>query len=145
MTITGQSALPKEDIDRMVSDAEQYAAEDAKRRQEAEARNTADSLLYRTDKLVTDNGEQIPADLKAKLEEAQTGLREAMGGDDVEAITTKSDDLMRLSQEVGQAIYAAGAADQAGAQTAASATPEDDDDTIVDAEVVEDDDDTDRS
>jgi molecular chaperone DnaK len=143
MTITGQSALPKEDIDRMVRDAEAHAEEDRRRKEEAEVRNTADNLLYQTDKLVRDNGEKIDAALKARLEESQGKVRDALKGEDIEAIKSSTDDLMRVSQEVGQALYAAGAQDQAGAQStggfAGDATADDDD--IVDAEVVDDGDD----
>jgi len=139
MTITGQSALPKEDIDRMVRDAEAFAEEDRKRRVEADARNNADTLLYSTEKLVRDNGDKISAEHKARLEESQGKLRSALEGSDADAITTATDDLMRVSQEVGQALYAAGAADQAGQATtggfAGSQASSDDD--IVDAEVVD--------
>jgi molecular chaperone DnaK len=144
MTITGQSALPKEDIDRMVRDAEQHAEEDRKRKEEADVRNSADNLLYQTDKLVRDNGEKIDESMKAKLEEAQGGVREALKGEDIESIRTSTDDLMRISQEIGQALYAAGAQDQAGQQTAGGFTGEQaggDDDDIVDAEVVDEGDD----
>ena len=140
MQITGQSALPKEDIDRMVKDAEQYAEEDRRRREEADARNNADNLLYQTDKLVKENDEKIGPELKAKVEEAQGKVREALGGTDVGAIKSASDELSQVSQEVGQALYAAGAEEQAGAQTQASATGSEDED-IVDAEVVDEDDD----
>ncbi|MBA2528852.1 MAG: molecular chaperone DnaK [Euzebyales bacterium] len=136
MTITGQSALPKEDIDRMVRDAEAFADEDRRRRAEADARNNADTLLYSTEKLVRDSGDKISAEHKARLEESQGAVREALKGDDADAITRASEDLMRVSQEVGQALYAAGAADQAGAQTADSATGGGDEE-IVDAEVVD--------
>ncbi len=136
MTITGQSALPKEDIDRMVRDAEAFADEDRRRRVEADARNNADTLLYSTEKLVRDSGDKISAEHKARLEESQGAVREALKGDDADAITRASEDLMRVSQEVGQALYAAGAADQAGAQTADSATGGGDEE-IVDAEVVD--------
>ncbi|CAN5622501.1 MAG: molecular chaperone DnaK [Actinomycetota bacterium] len=139
MTITGQSALPKEDIDRMVRDAEAFAEEDRKRRVEADARNNADTLLYSTEKLVRDNGDKISAEHKARLEESQGKVRSALEGSDADAITTATDDLMRVSQEVGQALYAAGAADQAGQATtggfADGQTSSDDD--IVDAEVVD--------
>lgn len=139
MTITGQSALPREDIDRMVREAEQHAWEDRKRRQEAEARNTADNLLYQTEKLLKDNADKISAEHKAKLEQTQGQLREAISSDDIQSIRNASDELMRVSQEVGQALYAAGGADQAGQQTAggfAGGGAEDEDD-IVDAEVVD--------
>jgi molecular chaperone DnaK len=143
MTITGQSALPKDDIDRMVRDAEQHAEEDRKRREEAEARNTADNLLYQTEKLVTDNDDKISAEHKAKLEQTQGQLREALKGDDVQSIRNATDELMRISQEVGQALYTASSADQAGQQTSGGFTDANaaDDDDIVDAEVVDDDDD----
>jgi molecular chaperone DnaK len=142
MTITGQSALPKDDIDRMVRDAEQHAEEDRKRREEAEVRNTADNLLYQTEKLVTDNADKISAEHKAKLEQTQGQLREALKSDNVQTIRNASDELMRVSQEVGQAMYAAGAADQAGQQTAGGFTDTGGgDDDIVDAEVVDEGDD----
>jgi molecular chaperone DnaK len=145
MTITGQSALPKDDIDRMVRDAEQHAEEDRKRREEAEVRNTADNLLYQTEKLVNDNADKISAEHKAKLEQTQGQLREALKSDDVQTIRNASDELMRVSQEVGQALYAAGAADQAGQQSTSGFTSDGSsasaDDDIVDAEVVDEGDD----
>lgn len=139
MTITGQSALPREDIDRMVREAEQHAEEDKKRRAEAEARNTADNLLYQTEKLVKDNADKISDEHKAKLEQTQGQLREAIKSDDIQSIRNASDELMRVSQEVGQALYAAGAADQAGQQATGGFTGGQDtaDDDIVDAEVVD--------
>jgi molecular chaperone DnaK len=143
MTITGQSALPKDDIDRMVRDAEQHADEDRRRREEAEARNTADNLLYQTEKLVKDNDDKISAEHKAKLEQTQGQLREALKSDDIQSVRNASDELMRVSQEVGQALYAAGAADQAGQQTTGGFTDggQTADDDIVDAEVVDEGDD----
>jgi molecular chaperone DnaK len=139
MTITGQSALPREDIDRMVREAEQHAEEDKKRRAEAEARNTADNLLYQTEKLVKDNADKISDEHKAKLEQTQGQLREAIKSDDIQSIRNASDELMRVSQEVGQALYAAGAADQAGQQATGGFAGGDGaaDDDIVDAEVVD--------
>jgi molecular chaperone DnaK len=141
MTITGQSALPKDDIDRMVRDAEQHAEEDRKRREEAEVRNTADNLLYQTEKLVKDNADKISAEHKAKLEQTQGQLREALKSDNVQTIRNASDELMRVSQEVGQALYASGTADQAGQQTAGGGFTDaggaGNDDDIVDAEVVD--------
>lgn len=143
MTITGQSALPKDDIDRMVRDAEQHAEEDRKRREEVDVRNTADSLLYQTEKLVKDNDDKISPEHKAKLEQTQGQLREALKTDDIQSVRNASDELMRVSQEVGQALYAAGSADQAGQQSTggfANAGTGDDED-IVDAEVVDEGDD----
>lgn len=141
MTITGQSALPRDDIDKMIRDAEQYAEQDRLAREAAEVRNAADSLLFQSEQLVSENGEQIEADAKAKLEQAQTDLREALKGDDTEAVKTASDALMRVSQEIGQALYAASAAAAGAGAGATGPSPEDDDD-IVDAEVVDEDDDT---
>jgi molecular chaperone DnaK len=134
MTISGQSALPREDIDRMIRDAEQYAEEDRRAREAAETRNAADSLLFQTEQLLRDNGEQLQPDQRARLEESQDAVRTALQGDDVEAVRTASDALMRVSQEIGQALYAA-AADQPGP---AASGPVDDDE-VVDAEVVDDD------
>jgi molecular chaperone DnaK len=146
MTITGQSALPKDQIDQMVRDAEAHAEEDRRRRAEADARNHADTLLYQTDKLLTDNGDKVSAEHKAQLEEAQGKVRDALNGTDAEVITKATEDLMRISQEVGQAMYAATAADQSaqgatgdfGGDAGGAAG----DDDIVDAEVVDEGDDT---
>jgi len=143
MTITGQSALPKEDIDRMVRDAEAHADEDRRRREEADARNSADTLLYQTDKLVRDNGDKIGPEIKARLEDAQGKVRTALEGSDVESLKTSTDELIRVSQEAGQAIYAASSQEQAGQQTTGdfSQGQAQADDDIVDAEVVDEDDD----
>lgn len=136
MTITGQSALPREDIDRMIADAEKFAEEDRKAREAAEVRNAADNLLFQTEQLVSDNADAIDADAKARLEQAQGDLREALKGEDTQAIQTASDELMRVSQEIGQALYAA-TGGEAGPTAASGPAPEDDD--IVDAEVVDED------
>jgi molecular chaperone DnaK len=144
MTVTGGTALPKEDIDKMIRDAEQHAEEDRKRREAAETRNQADNLLYQTEKLAKDNDDKIDASAKAKLEEAQGQVREALKGEDSEAIKTATENLMRVSQEVGQALYAAtgqqAGAGQAGGQPGGEAASEDED--IVDAEVVDEGDET---
>src|SRR4051812_45488889 len=151
MTVTGGSALPKDDIDRMMREAEQYAEEDRKRREAAETRNQAESLQYQTEKFLAENGEKIPADKKEELGEALTELRSALGGSDINAIKAAQEKVARVSQEVGGALYAqqseAGAAGAgAGAGTpgdgATSGTTTGDDD-VVDAEIV-DDEDTDR-
>ena len=143
MTITGQSALPKDQIDQMIRDAEAHAEEDRRRKAEADARNQADTLLYQTEKLVKDNGDKISAEHKAQLEDAQGKVRDALNGTDAEVISKAADDLMRISQEVGQAMYAAGAADQSAQGTTGEAGGAGDaDDDIVDAEVVDEGDDT---
>ena len=154
MTITGGSALPKDDIDRMMKDAEAHAEEDKKRRDEAETRNLAESLQYQTEKFLAENGDKIPADKKDELGEALTELRSALGGSDIESIKTAQEKVARISQEVGGALDAqageagdagpAGAAGAAGATAAAApgAGGQPGDDDVVDAEIV--DEDTDR-
>jgi molecular chaperone DnaK len=139
MTITGQSALPKDDIERMVRDAEAHAEEDRRRREEADARNHADNLVYQTEKLIRESGERISAEHKARLEEAQGKVREALKGSDIDAIRNSADELMRVSSEVGQAMYAASAAEQAGQQAGAgyAGASGSRDEDIVDAEVVD--------
>ena len=106
MTITGGSALPKDDIERMMKDAEAHAEEDKKRREEAETRNLAESLQYQTEKFLAENGEKIPADKKEELGEALTELRSALGGSDIAAIKPAQEKVARVSQEVGGALYA---------------------------------------
>ncbi|GAB47715.1 molecular chaperone DnaK [Mobilicoccus pelagius] len=157
MTISGGSALPKEEIDRMVREAEQHAEEDKKRREEAEARNTAEQLVYSTDKFLTDNGDTVPEDTKKPVEEALTDLKVALGKTGDEAVSadelnTKVAKLNEVSQAMGAAMYAATQAEgeQAGAQSgpfpgaedagAAGGQASGADDDVVDAEVVDDDD-----
>jgi molecular chaperone DnaK len=153
MTITGGSALPKEDIERMMKDAEAHAEEDKRRREEAETRNLAESLQYQTEKFLAENGDKIPADKKEELGEALTELRSALGGSDIAAIKAAQEKVARVSQEVGGALYAqqaeagaagAGAAGDAGTPGGATggatgATASDDD--VVDAEIVDEDND----
>jgi molecular chaperone DnaK len=155
MTITGGSALPKDDIERMMRDAEAHAEEDKRRREEAETRNLAESLQYQTEKFLAENGDKIPADKKEELGEALTELRSALGGSDIAAIKAAQEQVARVSQEVGGALYAqqaeAGAAGAAGAGAAGDAgtpggatgatgaTASDDD--VVDAEIIDEDND----
>lgn len=143
MTITGGSALPKEDIDRMVREAEEHAAEDKKRREEADVRNQAESFAYSTEKVLADNGDKVPDDVKTQVTEAITELRTALAGDDVEAIKAKQAALTAVSQKIGEAIYQSDAAAD-GSPTAGPAgdapegAPQDED--VVDAEIVDEDD-----
>jgi molecular chaperone DnaK len=143
MTITGGSALPREDIDQMVKDAEAHAAEDARRREAAEARNQGDQLAYQTEKLLREHDDKVPADAKAKAESALGELREALKGDDVEQIRARTEALMGVSQELGQAIYAAGGetAGPAGPGGPSGASAAGDTEDVVDAEVVDEGDD----
>src|SRR6195952_903400 len=105
MTISGGSALSKDDIDRMMKEAEQYADEDKARRDEAETRHLAEALQYQTEKFLAENGDKIPAEKKDELGEALTDLRSALGGSDIAAIKTAQEKVARVSQEVGGALY----------------------------------------
>ena len=138
MTISGGSALSKDEIDRMVKEAEQYAAEDASRRDAVEARNQADQLVYTTEKFLEDNADKIPDDVKtevgADVEALKSTLENAeASADDINAGITK---LGESSQKMGAAMYAAAEADEAAAGGATGATGEQDDD-VVDAEIVD--------
>ncbi|MCA1282462.1 molecular chaperone DnaK, partial [Saccharopolyspora sp. 7B] len=122
--ISGGSALPKEDIDRMVSDAEAHADEDRNRREEAETRNQAETLVYQTEKVLTDNDDKLPAELKERVRSSIGAANEALRGQDVSAIRTAVDKLASESQELGQAIYGnagGGAGPSAGAAGAGGA------------------------
>ncbi len=140
MTITGQSQLPKDDIERMVKDAEAHAEDDRRRREEAEIRNNADSLVYQTEKLLSDQGEKFQGDEKDKVDSALTSLKEALGGSDTEAIKTATDTLLTASQSFSQRLYEeASHADAASAGSAtAGGADEGSDDEVVDAEIVDD-------
>jgi molecular chaperone DnaK len=146
MTITGGSALSKDEIDRMVADAETHADEDRKRREAAEARNQAETLVFQTEKFIADNDEKLPSDIKEKVQAAVGELQEALKGEDTEAIKAASEKVATESQQLGQALYAqqqadgtaggtAGAAGAAGDPGADTGGPDD----VVDAEIVDDD------
>jgi molecular chaperone DnaK len=131
MTITGGTALSKDEIDKMQKDAEAFAEEDRKRREQAEVRNNADQLVYQVDKALTEYGDKIPAEDREAVVAANDEAKEALKGDDVEAIRTKTDALMQAFQKVGQAMYSAQQAQQAeggggdaGASGSAAAGPE---------------------
>ncbi|GAA1139877.1 molecular chaperone DnaK [Ornithinicoccus hortensis] len=156
MTISGGSALPKEEIERMIKDAEAHAEEDKKRREETESRNTAEQLVYSTEKFLADNGDKVQGDARGPVDEALNDLKEALkpeSGASAEDIKTKTEKLSAESQKMGAALYA----DQsAGAEGAGAGFPggegfpgAGDDaqagsagDDVVDAEVVEDDEET---
>jgi molecular chaperone DnaK len=120
MTITGGTALSKEDIDRMVADAEKFAAEDHARRETAEARNTADNLVYQVDKALVEYGDKVPAEEREAVTKANDELKEALKGENVEDIKSKTDALMQAYQRIGQAMYAEQQAAQAGEAQAAA-------------------------
>jgi molecular chaperone DnaK len=134
MTITGQSAMSKEDIDRMVRDAESHAEDDRRRKEEAEVRNNADSLVYQTEKVLREHGDKITGDEKDAVDSALTELKAAVDGDDLERIRHATDALMSASQTFSQKLYESAAA-ESGAAGAASSAPNDDD--VVDAEIVD--------
>ncbi|GAA1914493.1 molecular chaperone DnaK [Nocardioides hwasunensis] len=138
MTISGGSALGKDEIDRMVKEAEQYAEEDAKRREAVEARNQGDQLVYTTEKFLTDNAEKLPDDVKTEVQADVDALKETLAKEDAtsEEITAGVTKLNESSQKMGAALYAAAEADQAAAGGATGATGEADDD-VVDAEIVD--------
>jgi molecular chaperone DnaK len=115
MTITGGSALPKEDIERMMRDAEAHAEEDKRRKEEAEVRNQADTLVYQTEKFLRDEGEKVPADEKASVETAIADLKKALDGGDISAIQSGTEHLAAESQKMGAAMYAANQAAAGGA------------------------------
>ena len=106
MTITGGSGLPKDDIERMMRDAEQYAEEDRQRREAVEARNTADSLVYQTEKFIADNDDKLPADAKSEVQSSIENVKNALAGEDAAAIKSATDELARTSQKLGAALYA---------------------------------------
>ena len=138
MTISGGSALGKDEIDRMVKEAEQYAEEDAKRREAVEARNQGDQLVYTTEKFLADNDDKLPEDVKTEVRPDVDALKETLAKEDAssEDITAGITKLGESSQKMGAAMYAAAEADQAAAGGATGATGESDDD-VVDAEIVD--------
>ena len=137
IVIQDGSGLSKEEIDQMIKDAEDHAAEDAKRREEADARNQAESTIYQTEKFVSENEDKIPADKKDSLNSAIAEAKTALEGSDVDAIKAAVEKVNTEAQAVGQAIYEASAAEGAEAGEGASAGSDDDD--VVDAEVVDED------
>lgn len=139
VTITGGSALPKEEIDRMVKEAEAHAAEDAKRREEAELRNTAEQQAYQIEKLLDDNKDKLPEDIASDVKSSVDELKKALEGDDVEAIKAAQNSLNEKSQKIGEALYAQQASEQGAAGEQAEQQTSDED--VVDAEIVDDEDD----
>ncbi|MDO5064342.1 MAG: molecular chaperone DnaK [Actinomyces bowdenii] len=143
MTISGGSALPKEDIDRMVKDAEAHAEEDRKRREDAETRNAAEQQAYSIDKLLKDNKDKLPQDVHSEVSEAVADLKKALEGEDIEPVKTAQEKLNSVAQKVGEALYAADQASEAagstpGGESATEGASQDED--IVDAEIVDDED-----
>ncbi|MER6505142.1 Hsp70 family protein, partial [Streptomyces sp. NPDC001455] len=135
MTVTGGSSLPKDEVNRMREEAEQYAEEDHRRREAAESRNQGEQLVYQTEKFLKDNEDKVPADVKTEVETAVNELKEKLKGEDSAEIRTATEKVAAVSQKLGQAMYAGAQADgdpQPGAQQAKA------DDDVVDAEIVDD-------
>ena len=156
MTITGGSALPKDDIERMMRDAQDHADDDKKRRDEAETRNLAEQLQWQTEKFLAESGDKLPEDNRGTIQEALGDLRGALGGNDMDKIKSAHENLAKVSQEAGSLLYAQQQADGtegapgpdgtqapgagAGATGATGAAgPAGGADDVVDAEIVEDD------
>lgn len=143
MTITGQSSLSKDEIDRMVKDAESHAEEDRRRREEAEVRNNADSLVYQTEKVLREQGDKVSADERSAVEQPLADLKKALEGSDAAAIRSATEALMTASQAFSQKLYEAAARDANAAGTSASGQGGThgagavNDDEIVDAEIVD--------
>ena len=140
MTITGGTALSKDDIDRMVQDAEKFAAEDHQRREAAEARNAGDQLTYQVDKSLEEWGDKVPEADREELKKLSDGLKDALKGEDVETIKAGTDALMKRFQGVGQAMYEqaqAGAAQQAAAAGGGEAGSPLGDEDVVEGEIVD--------
>lgn len=141
MTITGQSSLNKDDIDRMVKDAEAHAEDDRRRKEEAEIRNNADGLVYQIEKLLREQGDKLPDDEKTRVEAALKDLKESLGGTDNEAIKRATESLATASQTATQKLYEAAAAANSGGGSGGSgdggASSSAADDEVIDAEIVD--------
>ncbi|TCO15377.1 molecular chaperone DnaK [Kribbella steppae] len=141
MTVTGGSALPKDDIDKMVRDAEQYAEEDRQRREAVESRNQAEGLVYQTEKFLSENEDKVPDDVKTEVKDGVAELKKALEGDDADAIKAASEKLAQSSQKMGAAMYAnaqaAGGSEESASSDDTSSSSSDDD--VVDAEIVDED------
>jgi len=144
MTISGGSALPKEDIDRMVKEAEAHAEEDKKRREDAETRNSAEQQAYSVEKLLKDNKDKLPESVHSEVSGAVDGLKKALEGEDIEPVKSAQEKLNEVAQKIGEALYQHEQAEQQTQQPQSSAgasseAPAEDDD-IVDAEIIDDED-----
>ena len=136
MTISGGSALSKDEIDRMMREAETHAEEDKQRRDEVEVRNTAESLVYQTEKFLADNADKVPADAKSNVDGPLDELKKAIEENDIPAMRSATDKVAQASQSLGAAMYAQ--AQEAGsAESGFGGEQESADDDIVDAEIVD--------
>jgi molecular chaperone DnaK len=133
MTITGGTALGKDEIDRMMKDAEAHAEEDRQRREEAEVRNNADSLVFQTERLLADNGDKVEPAERERIESSLTALKDALAGPDIAAVRTAHEALIAASQEFAQRLYASASAQQSAPGGAQAPS----DDEVADAEIVD--------
>ncbi|EPR77532.1 Chaperone protein DnaK [Leifsonia rubra CMS 76R] len=138
MTITGGSSLSKEDIERMVQEGEEHAADDKARREAAEVRNSAEQLAYSTGKLIKDNDDKLPDEIKAEVQADVDALNTALAGDDEAAVKTAFDKLSESQQKLGEAIYKHQEENPEAAESTEAPADENSDEDIVDAEVVDD-------
>ncbi|MCW2548012.1 MAG: Chaperone protein dnaK [Mycobacterium sp.] len=134
MTISGGSALPRDEVDRMMKEAEQYAEDDKKRREEVEVKNQGEGLVYQTERFLAENGDKVSEEARTEVEEKLGALRAVVGGNDIAAIRTAVDELAKASSAMGSALYA----EQAAAGGTAGATDAGAED-VVDAEIVDED------
>src|SRR5436189_1491386 len=137
MVISGGTALDKDDINQMIRDAEAHAEEDKRKREEAETRNTADSLAYQTEDLLKQQGDKVPAEDRTKMEDALKALKDALAGPDIEAVKHAHEALLATSQEFTKRLYPNAQAQQSSGPGDAGAPPSDDE--VADAEIVDDD------
>jgi molecular chaperone DnaK len=135
VTITGGGSLPKEDIERMVREAEEHAAEDKARREEQETRNTAENFAYSTEKVIKENDDKLPEEVKAEVQADIDALKTALAGEDIEAVKSANEKLNTSAMKLGEALAAAASSEEAPAEEANSG------EDVVDAEVVEEEDD----
>jgi molecular chaperone DnaK len=138
MVISGGTALGKDDIERMIKEAEAHAAEDRQKREEAETRNTADTLAWQTENLLKEQGDKVPADDREKIEVALKNLKEALAGSDVDAIKHAHELLLAASNDFTRRLYENVQAQQSAAGAASEASQPSDDE-VADAEIVDDD------
>ncbi|GAA4511914.1 molecular chaperone DnaK [Brevibacterium yomogidense] len=139
MTITGGSAMEKDDIERMVREAEEHAEEDKKRREAQDVRNNAETLAYQTEKLVSENEDKLPEDVKTEITSDVDALKEALKGEDEDAVKTAYDRLVENQQKIGEAIYSQQTDEAAAGADDAEASADAAEDEVIDAEVVDED------
>ncbi|WP_321780748.1 molecular chaperone DnaK [Schaalia cardiffensis] len=137
VTITGGSALPKEDIDRMVKEAEEHAAEDKKRREEADTRNQAEQVVYSIEKLLKDEADKVTEGTRTAVQADVDAVKEALKGEDIEAVKSALDTLNASAMKIGEEVYAAQQAAEAKGEQAEASSATDDD--VIDAEIVDED------